>query len=71
LDERYFGLHYDLPPEEIARELHGDLVWKQEDQGQWIALIRFNRQFEAQLFQEQSVPQLRALQVAFLRPGRD
>jgi 4-amino-4-deoxy-L-arabinose transferase-like glycosyltransferase len=46
-DERYFGLHRDLPPEEIARELHGDLVWKQEDQGQWIALIRFNRQLEA------------------------
>jgi hypothetical protein len=24
-------------------------VWKKEDQGQWIALIRFNRQFEARL----------------------
>ncbi len=47
MDERYFGLHHDLPPEEIARELGGALVWKQEDQGQWIALIRFNRQFEA------------------------
>ena len=43
-DERYFGLHHDLPPEEIARQLHGDLVWKQQDHGQWIALIRFNRQ---------------------------
>ncbi len=48
-DERYFGLHHDLPPEEIARELHGDLVWEQEDHGQWIALIRFNRQFDAHL----------------------
>jgi hypothetical protein len=47
MDERYFGLHHDLPPEEIARELGGALVWKQEDHGQWIALIRFNRQFEA------------------------
>ena len=46
-DERYFGLHNDLPPEEIARELHGDLVWKQQDHGQWIALIRFNRQLDA------------------------
>ncbi len=46
-DVRYFGLHNDLPPEEIARELHGDLVWKQQDHGQWIALIRFNRQLEA------------------------
>jgi hypothetical protein len=48
-DERYFGLHHDLPPKEIARELHGDLVWKQEDHGQWIALIRFNRQFDARM----------------------
>jgi hypothetical protein len=47
MDERFFGLHRDLPPEEIARELGGTLVWKQEDQGQWVALIRFNRQFEA------------------------
>jgi hypothetical protein len=47
MDERYFGLHHDLKPEEIALELHGTLVWKQEDHGQWIALIRFNRQFEA------------------------
>jgi 4-amino-4-deoxy-L-arabinose transferase-like glycosyltransferase len=48
-DERYFGLHHDLPPEAIALQLHGDLVWKQEDHGQWIALIRFNRQFDARL----------------------
>ena len=48
LDERYFGLHHDLPPEAIARELGGSLVWKSaDDQGQWIGLIRFNRQFEA------------------------
>ena len=47
MDERYFGLHHDLKPEEIALELHGTLVWKQEDHGQWIALIRFNRQLEA------------------------
>jgi len=47
MDERYFGLHHDLKSEEIALELHGTLIWKQEDHGQWIALIRFNRQLEA------------------------
>jgi hypothetical protein len=46
LDERYFGLHHDLAPEAIAQQLHGALVWNQEDHGQWIALVRFNRQFE-------------------------
>jgi hypothetical protein len=49
VDEEYFGLHHDLLPEAIALQLHGSLVWKQEDHGQWIALIRFNRQFEARL----------------------
>jgi len=47
--EEYFGLHHDLQPEAIALQLHGTIVWKQEDHGQWIALIRFERQYEAQL----------------------
>jgi hypothetical protein len=47
LDQRYFGLHHDLPPEAIAIRLHGALVWEREDHNQWIALLRFNRQFEA------------------------
>ena len=49
LDERFFGLYHDLPPQEIAQELHGDLVWQEEDHGQWIALIRFHRQYDARL----------------------
>jgi hypothetical protein len=49
MDERYFGLHHDLQPDEIARQLGGILIWKREDHGQWIALIRFNRQFDARL----------------------
>ncbi|HEX4283600.1 MAG TPA: glycosyltransferase [Terracidiphilus sp.] len=48
VDERYFGLHHDLMPEAIALRLHGSLVWQREERGQWIALIRFNRQFDAQ-----------------------
>lgn len=49
MDERYFGLHRDLPPEAIALRLHGDLVWKREDRGQWVGLIRFDRQYETRL----------------------
>jgi len=49
LDERFFGLHHDMPPELIAAELHGALVWKREDDGMAIALIRFDRQVEARL----------------------
>jgi 4-amino-4-deoxy-L-arabinose transferase and related glycosyltransferases of PMT family len=47
LDERFFGLHHDLAPETIARMLGGDLVWKRDDDGMWVGLIRFNRQVEA------------------------
>jgi len=49
LDERFFGLHHDLPPEAIANQLNGKLVWKSEEQGQWIALIGFVRQSEARV----------------------
>lgn len=49
IDELYFGLHHDLSPQAIATRLGGDLVWHREDHGQWIGLIRFNRQFEASI----------------------
>ncbi len=47
LDERYFGLHHDLEPRAIATELDGTIVWRLENDGMWIALIRFNRPTEA------------------------
>jgi hypothetical protein len=49
LDEQFFGLHHDMPPELIAAQLHGSLVWKRDDDGRWVALIRFDRQVEAHL----------------------
>jgi 4-amino-4-deoxy-L-arabinose transferase-like glycosyltransferase len=49
VDQQYFGLHHDLSPEAIALRLHGTLNWQREDHAQWIALIRFNRQFEARM----------------------
>jgi hypothetical protein len=52
MDERYFGLHHDLPPEAIAQQLGGTLVWKRDDEGMWVALIRFNRPVEARLERE-------------------
>jgi len=49
MEERYFGLHHDLSPEQIAHQLGGTLVWEREDQRMWVALIRFNRQFDARV----------------------
>ncbi|MEO6828402.1 MAG: glycosyltransferase family 39 protein [Acidobacteriaceae bacterium] len=42
-NRRYFGEHYDLPPELIARLLHGDLVWSARSRGLWTAVLLFNR----------------------------
>lgn len=49
MDEKYFGLHHDLQPKAIAARLGGTLEWEREDRGMWIALIRFNRRFDAAL----------------------
>jgi hypothetical protein len=51
LDEKYFGLHHDLRPQEVAKRLGGDLVWQKEDHGQWVGLIRFERVFNARMDQ--------------------
>ncbi len=42
-NRKYFGEHYDLPPELIARLLHGDLVWRARSRGLWTAVLLFNR----------------------------
>jgi hypothetical protein len=47
LDERFFGLHHDLHPETIARMLGGEMVWKAEDEGMWVGIIRFDRRIVA------------------------
>jgi hypothetical protein len=49
MEEKFFGLHHDLEPEAIARQLGGTLVWKKEDQGEWVGLIRFNRAIDAKV----------------------
>ncbi len=43
LDSRYFGFHRDLQPEIIARLLDGTVFWRADRNGQWAAVIHFNR----------------------------
>lgn len=43
LDTRFFDFHRDLPPAMIARLLGGKVVWRAERQGQWAALLHFDR----------------------------
>jgi hypothetical protein len=47
VEEQYFGLHHDLSPGAIARQLGGDIVWQQSNALEWAALIRFHRAVEA------------------------
>lgn len=48
-DERFFDFHQDLPPETIARLLGGKVMWRSERQGQWAAVLHFDRPQEAML----------------------
>ena len=42
-DKRFFDFHRDLPPEMIARLLAGKVIWRAGRQGQWAAVLHFDR----------------------------
>jgi len=48
-DARYFDFHHDIHPEEAARLLHGTVVWQDHRDGEWAAVLRFPRSYEARL----------------------
>jgi 4-amino-4-deoxy-L-arabinose transferase-like glycosyltransferase len=48
-DKKYFDFHDDLHPAEIARLLHGDIIWQSTRKGEWAAILRFPRSVNAQL----------------------
>lgn len=43
LQEPFFDYHRDLPPELVARALGGRIVWRQQRNGQWAAVIALER----------------------------
>jgi hypothetical protein len=52
LKTKYFGYHRDLPPEEIAAQLGGRVVFQKNRDGQWVAAIALEREEEAALGKE-------------------
>lgn len=48
-DIRYFDFHHDLLPAEAAHLLHGEVVWQAARNGEWAAVLRFPRSFDAHL----------------------
>jgi 4-amino-4-deoxy-L-arabinose transferase-like glycosyltransferase len=49
MDTQYFDFHRDLFPAQAAAILHGTLIWKEERNGQWAAVVRLDRGSLAQL----------------------
>jgi hypothetical protein len=45
---RRYGPQLDLRPSEVARLLGGSIVWQEDRNGEWAAIIRFNRSYVAQ-----------------------
>lgn len=48
IKEKFFGYHRDLQPDEIAQRLGGDITFKKELNGQWIAVIAIQNAPDAQ-----------------------
>jgi 4-amino-4-deoxy-L-arabinose transferase-like glycosyltransferase len=42
-DTKYFDFHHDLPPEAIAHLLGGEVIWEADRNGQWAAVLHFDR----------------------------
>ena len=47
IKSRFFGFHRDLPPEIAAPLLRGEIVFRESRIGQWVAVIRIERNEEA------------------------
>jgi Dolichyl-phosphate-mannose-protein mannosyltransferase len=67
LDARFFDFHYDLSPEKIARLLDGQLVWEGDRNGQWAAVLHFDRPQLARLQPNETPSRKRR---GFVRPRK-
>jgi hypothetical protein len=54
LDTRFFDFHHDLTPEKIALLLNGQLIWEGDRNGQWAAVLHFDRPQLAMLQSDRS-----------------
>jgi hypothetical protein len=53
LKARFFGFHRDLPPAAVAPILGGRIVFSEQHEGQWVAVIEMERVEEASRFSAQ------------------
>jgi len=43
VETKYFDFHHDLFPAQAAAVLHGSVVWQEERNGQWAAVVRLDK----------------------------
>jgi len=67
LKRRLFGFHRDLPPAVAAQILGGRIVYSQERQGQWIAVIEMEKE-EMRDARNESTPQRAFIAHYFVSP---
>jgi 4-amino-4-deoxy-L-arabinose transferase-like glycosyltransferase len=48
-DTKYFDFHQDMHPAAATAMLHGEVVWQAHRKGEWAAVLRFPRIFDASL----------------------
>jgi 4-amino-4-deoxy-L-arabinose transferase-like glycosyltransferase len=48
-DTKFFDFHQDMHPAAAAALLHGEVVWQMHRKGEWVAVLRFPRIFNASL----------------------
>ncbi len=68
LKRRFFGFHRDLPPAVAAQILGGRIVYSQERQGQWIAVIEMEKE-EMRDARNESTPQRAFIAHYFVSPN--
>ena len=52
---RRYATQRDLSPAEIARRLGGRVVWQDDRNGEWAAVLRFDRSYDARLLAKRSL----------------
>ena len=50
-DRRFYDYHQDMLPGEVARALGGQVVWQEDRNGEWAAVLYFPRSYDVRLTQ--------------------
>jgi 4-amino-4-deoxy-L-arabinose transferase-like glycosyltransferase len=55
-DKRFYDYHQDMLPGEVARALGGKVVWQEDRNGEWAAVLYFPRSYDVRLIAPGKLP---------------